>query len=262
MHTPTDSLCQLFIHEQSHALAYERGKILSIYVLALHEYKRFVEEKKLEANFDFVSSICELISVRPHVCSDAMDRFPDFKILAIAEVKNAFEEAMVSDRADLTTDSTSVVVTVPREVSDSTDQSKEVDVVVSSHLMQAAIILISNWQNTSCVEDEEQNTEEERENTEASVMQLLKYLVIPFLRNGYNGETGKSTSGAANAKYKHNGARAVSVEQVNHMCSLVFRSLRICSHQMTFSCASHSKVGSTCKCKGRFHRQACCTICP
>ena len=73
-------------------MAYERGKVLSMYISALSQYKMFLEKYLTEEDFDFVSTLSELITARSRVFSDAFDQFPSLRMLAIAEVKTAFEQ--------------------------------------------------------------------------------------------------------------------------------------------------------------------------
>ena len=212
------SLIPLVIKYVSHALAYERGKVLSIYTMALFDYRRYLKECAIDIDFDFVSSLCELMAQRPHVCSDALDRFPDFRSLAVAEVKTAFDKAISSNANDSTPVSSLVVITLPNEIC-SDKNAVKTNVVVPSNLIQAAIILISNWQNVDCKDGEEERAEEIGKHMNESIMCLLKYLIIPFSVNNSDGE---ELSGAASAVYKHNGARAVSVEEVSFVCEKLF----------------------------------------
>ncbi|KAL7535980.1 hypothetical protein ACHAXR_006845, partial [Thalassiosira sp. AJA248-18] len=196
---------------QSKALAYERGKVLSIYVSALSEYKDFLEKHKIQEEFDFASTLCELIALRSHVCSDSFDRFTPLRALAIAEVEKAFEHAVTSNGAVHNTPASSLVtITVPRKVTVSAQNDDDVtNVVVSSNLLHASIILISNWQRRD-------SDEREAQNEETSISCLLRFLVIPFIPNG-SGEVGENT-GLASAKNKHNKKRAVSIDELINSC--------------------------------------------
>eukprot|EP00571_Detonula_confervacea_P003451 CAMPEP_0172329500 /NCGR_PEP_ID=MMETSP1058-20130122/60916_1 /TAXON_ID=83371 /ORGANISM="Detonula confervacea, Strain CCMP 353" /LENGTH=2101 /DNA_ID=CAMNT_0013046679 /DNA_START=37 /DNA_END=6342 /DNA_ORIENTATION=- len=189
----------LAIKYLSRAIAYERGKVLSMYISALSAFKKFLEEHKMEEDFDFVSTLCELIAARPHVCSDAFDRFPHLRVLALAEVKNAFEQAIESnDVAQRAPASSLVVVTIPRKDGSVTNTK------MSSNLLHAAIIIIGNWRSRDHDKGEAQNLEEE-----TLILHLLGYLIIPFT-NQLNGNT---VSGLSSAKHMHSEKRAVSVEE-------------------------------------------------
>lgn len=190
----------------SRALAYERGKVLSVYISALSEFKLFLTNNSVDDaedwSFDFVATICQLIFARPRVCGDAFDRFPHLRALAVDEIKNAFEKAIRStpDGAQRWSDSSAVVVAIPK-LNGGGENGSVTSFTLPSTLFHAAIILISNWQRLDCENDEgvTQNSDEE-----ASMCRLLEYLVIPFS----SGESGLSS-----AKSKDNGARAVSVEE-------------------------------------------------
>lgn len=179
--------------------------MLKHYILALYEYNKFIEEHRLDEAFDFDAILCEIVASRPSVCSDTFDRFPDLRALAVAKVHGAFVQALDSSgaataaaAASVTPASSSlmVAITIPKE--DSGQQSAKVThAVVSSNLLHAAIILISNWQHRG---EDAQNVDEEN-----AIMQLLRYLVLPY--------TDKGDSGLSSAWY--NQKRAVSVEEVS-----------------------------------------------
>ena len=186
-----------------------------MYISALSENKIFLDEYNIEEDFDFVSTLCELITVRSRVCSDAFDRFPPLRALAIAEVKNAFEQAIESNGNNTlhrAAASYLVAIAIPRQVNDFVQKGDISNVVVSSNLLHTAIILISNWQRRDYGESGAQNIDEE-----TSILHLLRYLVIPFVPNGLDEGDGNTVSGLSSAKHKHNGKRAVSVEEVNYV---------------------------------------------
>ena len=164
------------------------------YILALSEYTKFLDKHKVEVqDSDFDAVLCELISTRPTVCSDAFDRYPDLRVLTITKVKYAFEQAVESQTI---ASSLVVAITIPRE-------SGVIQAVVSSNLLHAAIILISNWKRRDGVT---QNSDEE-----TAILRLLTYLVIPY--------NGAGDSGLSSAWYKHNQKRAVTVEEVR-VCAI------------------------------------------
>ena len=159
------------------------------YILALSEYTKFIDKHKVEAqDFDFDAVLCELIAARPTVCSDAFDRFQDLRVLTITKMKHAFEHAVESQTI---ASSLVVAIAIPRE-------SGVIQAVISSNLLHAMIILISNWKRR---DDETQNSDEE-----TAILRLLTYLVIPY--------NGAGDSGLSSAWYKHNQKRAVTVEEV------------------------------------------------
>jgi hypothetical protein len=187
----------------SKALAFEQGKVLMHYISALNQYELFLKEHQIDEEFDFDAVLCQLISSRPTVCCDAFDRYSEIRALAITKVKAAFERSLVSNGGAQTTPDDSllqVVVAIPRgEVN---DDQKVTHAIISSDLLHACIILISNWQSN---DNNETNTDEE-----SAISQLLRYLVIPY--------TDKGDSGLSSAWYNHNQKRAVSVEEVSFRC--------------------------------------------
>eukprot|EP00581_Thalassiosira_minuscula_P003929 CAMPEP_0183747604 /NCGR_PEP_ID=MMETSP0737-20130205/67347_1 /TAXON_ID=385413 /ORGANISM="Thalassiosira miniscula, Strain CCMP1093" /LENGTH=2129 /DNA_ID=CAMNT_0025983317 /DNA_START=37 /DNA_END=6424 /DNA_ORIENTATION=+ len=204
-------LAPLAIKYLTQALAYERGKVLSMYISALSEYKIFLQKHEIAQDFDFVSTLCEIITVRSRVCSDAFDRFPPLRALAIGEVKDAFEKAIDSNgNHSLKGSSAShlVSILIPGEDGGSDQKGKVSNVVVSSNLLHAAIILISNWERR---DDGDCGLHNDDEDT--SISNLLRYLVIPFVQDGSDEGDGNTVSGLSSAKLKHNGKRVVSVEE-------------------------------------------------
>jgi integrator complex subunit 1 len=74
----------------SQGLAFERGRTLRALVIALDKYISFAADKKIDGSWNFASILCDLISSRYLVCSEAMGRFPDFRSLAITMVHREF----------------------------------------------------------------------------------------------------------------------------------------------------------------------------
>lgn len=201
---------------QSKALAYERGKVLCSYISALSEYKNFVEKHEHDnicGEFNFASTLCELIALRRHDFTDAYDRFASLRKLAITEVSNSFEEATKPNFTAPTATSL-VTITVP-PVDNSNQNNGATTAVISSNLLHASIILISNWQRKDSEEGEAQNSSEE-----SSIMHLLRFLIIPFTSNGSSKVEENTVSGLSSAKHKHNMQPAVSVEEVR--CAIIF----------------------------------------
>ena len=193
-------LIRLAIRYLSKALAFEQGKVLMHYISALNQYELFLKEHQIDEGFDFDAVLCQLIASRPTVCCDAFDKYSDIRALAITKVKGAFVRSLESNGGAQTTPNDSllqVVVAIPRgEVN---GDQKVTHAVISSDLLHACIILISNWQSN---DNNETNTDEE-----SAISQLLRYLVIPY--------TDKGDSGLSSAWYNHNQKRAVSVEEVS-----------------------------------------------
>ena len=163
----------LVVRAVSRACAYERGGVLSTYVLALSKYREFMQAN----DFDFVSSLCELINIRPHVFAEALKRFPELRRLCISEVKHAIEDAIAPNKADAPNDSTAVTILVNSQ-----------EYMLPGNLLGAFIVIMSNWQKGETTEESEEN----------NIMALLKQLV-----------TGEKDSVLSTAM--RNGKRAVSV---------------------------------------------------
>ncbi len=159
----------------SRACAYERGYVLSTYILALSKYREFMQTN----DFNFVSSLCELINIRPHVFAEALERFPELRRLCIAEVKQAIDDAITHNGAVSPNDSKAVTILV-----------KSQERILPSNLLSALIVILSNWQKVETTEELE----------EENIMALLKQLV-----------TGEKDSVLSTAM--RNGKRAVTVEE-------------------------------------------------
>ncbi len=159
----------------SRACAYERGYVLSTYVLALSKYREFMQTD----DFNFVSSLCELINIRPHVFAEAFERFLELRRLCIAEVKHAIDDAITHNDAVSPNDSKTVTILVRSQ-----------ERILPSNLLSALIVILSNWQKVETTEELE----------EENIMALLKQLV-----------TGEKDSVLSTAM--RNGKRAVTVEE-------------------------------------------------
>ena len=159
----------------SRACAYERGYVLSTYVLALSKYREFMQTN----DFNFVSLLCELINIRPHVFAEALERFPELRRLCISEVKHAIDDAITCNKAVAPNDSKIVTFLV-----------KSQERILPSNLLSAFIVIMSSWQKGETTEEAEED----------NIMALLKQLV-----------TGEKDSVLSTAM--RNGKRAVSVEE-------------------------------------------------
>lgn len=167
----------LVVKSVSRACAYERGGVLSTYILGLSQYRDFMKEN----DFNFVSTICELISLRPHVFAEAFEK-PELRSLCISEVKLAIDGA-VADKKDKTMSETDVTIAVQSE-----------RIVLPKNVLGAFIVIMSNWQKGETTSKAEEN----------NVMTLLKQLIVPI-------EESRADSVLSSAM--RNGKRAVSVEE-------------------------------------------------
>ena len=166
----------------SRACAYERGGVLSTYVIALSKYRKFMQSN----DFNFVSSLCELINIRPHVFGEALERFPELRRLCITEVKHAIVDAITPNRAA----ATSSTVHENEKKKNVTIIVKTQECMLTSNLLGAFIVIMSNWQKGDTTEESEED----------NIMALLRLLM-----------TGEKDSVLATAM--RNGKRAVSAEE-------------------------------------------------
>jgi len=199
---------------QCRALAYERGKVLSVFIIYLHECKIFLIENELEdSKFNYIGSLCALISTRPHVVSDAMDSDDRLQKIVLSEITKAFDEAMISssDSNDNGIESSLVSITLPTRGHSQTTKT----IVVSSCLIRAAVVVVSNWQDTGNNQGNK-NIIGEEIGPEELFQRLLGYLVIPVSSSSTCKTVDtKSISGLASAVYKHSNMRASTVEDVS-----------------------------------------------
>ena len=156
------------------ACAYERGHVLSTYIQALSEYRECIQAN----DFNFVSSLCDLISNRPHVFAEAF-RIPELRRLCISEVKRAIDDAMVQQNSGLSSDQAVVTITINSS-----------EYVLGSNIIGACIVIMSNWEEAESVQESEKD----------DISALLKLLL-----------TGEKSSALSTAI--RNGKRAVSVEE-------------------------------------------------
>lgn len=167
----------LVITSVSRACAYEKGEVLSTYILFLSKYRDFLQE------YDFNGTLCELISSRPHVFAEAFERFSDLRILCISEVKHAIDHAIAPNKDDVPSDPSDVIISV---------KSKEF--FINKNVLGAFIVLMSNWQKGDTTEEVE----------EEDIIALLNKLIVPV-------EQASADSLLSTAML--NGKRAVSVEE-------------------------------------------------
>ncbi|KAL7554730.1 hypothetical protein ACHAWF_018265 [Thalassiosira exigua] len=208
-----NDLVPLVVNYISRALTHERGRVLGVYISALYDYNTFLAKQNIETDFDFASTLCDLIAVRPHVCSDAFDRALPLRALAIAEVDRAFEEAIASNATSRMSSASSLV-----DISISTKEVRGLaqngvpthndlrSVVISSNTLNAIILLLSIWQQGKDAKEE------------TSIGHFLRYLVSPFTP-----DSSESVSGLSSAKYIHgegktktSDKRPVSVKEVSN----------------------------------------------
>ena len=167
----------LVVKSVSRACAYERGEVLSTYILGLSQYRDFMKDN----DFNFVSTLCELISLRPHVFAEAFEKH-ELRSLCISEVKLAIDGAIAGKKGD-TMSETDVTISVQSE-----------RIVLPQNVLGAFIVIMSNWQKGETTSQVEEN----------NIMALLKQLIVPI-------EESRADSVLSSAM--RNGKRAVSVEE-------------------------------------------------
>ncbi len=156
------------------------------YAHALQYYERLqLSGSSGKSHSRFSSNIFELLSTRPHICCAAMDRHADLRELFVQTVCNGFKGIL--DNANET--KTGDVKMIIRIKDDALEFS------VPSTLLQASVVLISNWDQE--VDDDLTN----------EFMSLTRYLIQSKDRQ-------ELCEGAASATYAESGKRAVSVEEV------------------------------------------------
>ena len=75
----------------SHSIAYERGGVLRSLLMALDSFIEFANNERSSDEHPFGDLLCELLSLRPQVAADAMDRFVDLRDLALSVVTKVFQ---------------------------------------------------------------------------------------------------------------------------------------------------------------------------
>ncbi len=195
--------------------------MLCVYVLALRQYIDFATNNGVEIPWNFTNILCELLSIRPHVCCAAMDRHTDLQNLAIDAVHNGFETYINGEIKHLEScSSVEMKIFWNDDKIKSCNESKNeepVSVCIPLQLLRAAIVLISNWRDekgedltdNSIAHD---NTQSKPDKPRETLLLLVDYL-IPLHDNSSQRNV-SFESGAASATFIQNGKRAVSVEQV------------------------------------------------
>jgi len=91
--------CKINSHShfsQSRALFYEKGDVLRSFVFALLKYE--ISFTEMQSKYPLDSLICDLLSARPHACSDTMDMFSDLRDVFINLVCKSFRAFILKTR--------------------------------------------------------------------------------------------------------------------------------------------------------------------
>ena len=182
----------MFLKYQAQALAYERGRILSSYTLALCNYVAFVKQEDTTNTLDFLTILCDLLSARPQVCTAAMEICPEFRDMGIEKIHSEWQR-IINDPIEESLDHVKLYITSKKSI------------YTSLHLLHAAILLLSNWKNDDDENDELMDQYKEPENE--AVMALANHLIVTQSNDN-------PTTGLAGATFP-NGKPAIGIDQVS-----------------------------------------------
>lgn len=184
-------------------MTYERGKVLAAYILSLHRYTTFCSQHELQCKVQFISTLCQLLSSRPHVCANAIDTNCELEGLILNELTRAFDGAM-NETSNGSDKDNIVALDLPTFDHQSTTKN----VPIESCLLKAAVVVVSNRQADAS--DDEYNTsvadEGARMNAKDAFERLLAY-ILP---------TNHKASGLATAVYLDDKVAAASIEDVSN----------------------------------------------
>lgn len=204
-------LIRVLWSSQSTAIGFERGLVLRNLLMALDDLISFAHSNEVESELEFASVFVGLISSRPSVCAEALDRFADLRTLGVRTVYQEFEKCINdSNRSNLT--SGVKILLYPL--------SEEREAIVSLSLLQAASVLLSIWteQDGDAMNQDNGNVTEAPSETEAAsfVTNLANMLLHPIINSQENhDETEVKEKGLASAAMVQSGKIAVSVESVS-----------------------------------------------
>ena len=184
----------------SDALSHERGRVLRAFTLSLNNYIEFATKKGISGKWNFSSSLCDLISSRQSVCSDAIARFRDLRQLAITVVYEDFKGhlELKADEAELLQDETVVQFTPCRSYKDGIVGKARLPL----SLLQSACGILSIWKDTESADD----------SSKELVNELANILIFPFDSPESLLLEADGVEGVASATMVGSGDRAVSVD--------------------------------------------------
>jgi hypothetical protein len=175
------------------ALFLERGDVLSAYIFALQYYDktrvRGDDEGGKSSEGTSSSILFRLLSLRPNICSATMNRYPGLQDLMVRAVYKAFKDVGQEPKESNRDEDIAMFIR-----KDGENIPSEVHLPLT--LLQAAIVLISNWQD----------------DTKSAAKQEFKELTKFLIRAG--GRHG-SSEGAASAIFASTKQKAVSSEEVS-----------------------------------------------
>jgi hypothetical protein len=196
---------------QSTAIAYERGKVLRTLLMALDHLISFARSNEVGEELDFASVFIRLISSRPSVCAEALDRFADLRTLGVRTVYQEFEKCVKGSNGTDTGKGVKILLYPPREEKES---------ILTLPLLQAASVLLSIWtdrEDDSKALQHENGAEVSGEsNATSCITNLANMLLHPITSEENHGELKVAERGLASAVMAETGNSAVSVESVSY----------------------------------------------
>ena len=198
----------LFVPLQSTAIGFERGSVLRNILVALNKFISYARANDIQGDWDFASVFIGLLSSRPSVCAEVLDRFADVRTLGIRTVYEEFQK-----KHGHLSKTTAVAITLCRATGDE-------DVILSLSLLQAAAVLLSIWREDNGADSRMENDAEIMSgggSADSFVESLADMLLHPIDKKGDI----TPNSGLATAKICGSEKSAVSVESVSRLLLLL-----------------------------------------
>lgn len=191
-------------------------------LLALDKLIAFTGENKIAGDWNFAIVFINLISSRPSVCAETMDRFADLRSLGIRTVYKEFQTRLKEDSSTPSAGD-DVAITIRQG-------HKEKELAVSLSLLQSASVLLSLWTESNgasseLTEDRSSTRDLEDKEAKVAVDDLANMLLHSI---DVNNKDGVNEKGFASAKFIASGKSAVSVESVSSMEMKVCHCLPFC----------------------------------
>jgi len=175
-------------------------------VLALKRCIDFAIENNVEGRWNFAAIVYTLISVRHNVCFEVMDRYPDFRDLAVAVIHDELNsyQSQTPKEVDIATET--AIRFIPCKLpEDALENGKQAELVIPSTLLNAACVLFSNWK--------ESNEKNDGDNVSKTSIYKMTDLFIISSDRIESPDGGGDVAGLASATFLRSGKKAVAVEQ-------------------------------------------------
>jgi integrator complex subunit 1 len=188
------------IKYMSTAAKFERGRVLRSLVLALQKHLSFAAENSVEVSLRFPDLLTQLISQRPSVYAEAIDRFPDFRSVVIVIIHTEFSRyAESGDDCTETSGGREVIM----KLRWSSQEEKEVGLPLA--LLQSTCALLSIWTTLKTGNADDSN--------------LIQTLVVALMRSSEEEiNIDSASTGLSSAKMTVSGQVAVTVESWIMLC--------------------------------------------